>query len=91
MKPVKETTFSSKIHKALFANIRNDYVFSVIKIRNTATQSEFGHSAADSLFIYKLTGKHKLYTLHRNRKRVLNMQVYYFFSSMCILYGVCAI
>ena len=31
MKPVKETTFSSKIHKAFFANIRNDCVFSVIK------------------------------------------------------------
>ena len=30
-KPVKETTFSSKIHKAFFANIRNDCVFSVIK------------------------------------------------------------
>ena len=31
MKPVKETIFSSKIHKAFFANIRNDCVFSVIK------------------------------------------------------------
>ena len=31
MKPVKETTFSSKIHKAFPANIRNDCVFSVIK------------------------------------------------------------
>ena len=31
MKPVKETTFSSKIHKAFFTNIRNDCVFSVIK------------------------------------------------------------
>ena len=31
MKPVKETTFSSKIHKAFFAIIRNDCVFSVIK------------------------------------------------------------
>ena len=31
MKPVKETTFSSKIRKAFFANIRNDCVFSVIK------------------------------------------------------------
>ena len=31
MKPVKETTFSSKIHKAFFVNIRNDCVFSVIK------------------------------------------------------------
>ena len=31
MKPVKEATFSSKIHKAFFANIRNDYVFRVIK------------------------------------------------------------
>ena len=31
MKPVKETTFSSKIHKAFFANIRNDCVFSIIK------------------------------------------------------------
>ena len=30
-KPVKETTFSSKIHKAFFANIRNDCVFSVIE------------------------------------------------------------
>ena len=53
MNPVKETTFSSKIHEAFFANIRNDCVFSVIKIRNTATQSGFGHSAADSPFIYK--------------------------------------
>ena len=53
MKPVKETTFSSKIHKAFFVNIRNDCVFSVIKIHNTATQSGFGHSAADSSFIYK--------------------------------------
>ena len=53
MKPIKETTLSSKIHKALFANIRNDYVFSVIKTCNTATQSGFGHSAADSPFIYK--------------------------------------
>ena len=31
MKPVKETTFSSKIHEVFFANIRNDCVFSVIK------------------------------------------------------------
>ena len=31
MKPVKETIFSSKIHKAFFANIRNNCVFSVIK------------------------------------------------------------
>ena len=31
MKPIKETTASSKIHKAFFANIRNDCVFSVIK------------------------------------------------------------
>ena len=31
MKPVKETTFSSKIHKVFFANRRNDCVFSVIK------------------------------------------------------------
>ena len=31
IKPVKETTFSSKIHKVFFANIRNDCVFSVIK------------------------------------------------------------
>ena len=31
MKPVKETTFSSRIQKAFFANIRNDCVFSVIK------------------------------------------------------------
>ena len=31
MKPVKETVFSSKIHEAFFANIRNDCVFSVIK------------------------------------------------------------
>ena len=53
MKPVKETTFSSKIHKAFFANVRNEYVFSVVKIRNTATQSGFGHSAADSPFMYK--------------------------------------
>ena len=54
MKPVKETTFSSKIHEAFFANIRNDCVFSVKKkISNTVTQSGFGHSAADSLFIYK--------------------------------------
>ena len=30
-KPVKETTFSSKIHKAFFADIRNDCVFSVIE------------------------------------------------------------
>ena len=30
-KPVKETTFSSKIHKAFFANICNDCVFSVIE------------------------------------------------------------
>ena len=30
-KPVKETTFSSKIHKTFFANIRNDCIFSVIK------------------------------------------------------------
>ena len=30
-KPVKETTFSSKIHKAFCANIRNDCVFSVIE------------------------------------------------------------
>ena len=30
-KPIKETTFSSKIHKAFFANIRNDCVFSVIE------------------------------------------------------------
>ena len=30
-KPAKETTFSSKIHKAFFANIRNDCVFSVIE------------------------------------------------------------
>ena len=28
MKPVKETIFSSKIHKAFFANIPNDCVFS---------------------------------------------------------------
>ena len=53
MKPVKETTLSSKIHKAFFANICNDYVFSVIRMLNTATKSGFGHSAADSLFIYK--------------------------------------
>ena len=53
MKPVKETTFSAKIHKAFFANIRNNCVFSVIKIRNTATQSGFGHIAADSPFINK--------------------------------------
>ena len=31
MKPVKETTFSSKIHKAFLANIHDDCVFSVIK------------------------------------------------------------
>ena len=31
IKPVKETTFSSKIHKAFFENIRNDCVFSIIK------------------------------------------------------------
>ena len=31
MKPVKEKNFSSKIHKAFFANIRNDSLFSVIK------------------------------------------------------------
>ena len=30
-KLVKETTFSSKIHKAFFANMGNDCVFSVIK------------------------------------------------------------
>ena len=30
-KPVKETTFSSKIYEAFFANIRNDCVFSVIE------------------------------------------------------------
>ena len=53
MKPVKGTTFSSKIHKAFLANIRNDCVFSVIKIHNTATQSGFGHLAADSPLIYK--------------------------------------
>ena len=52
-KPVKETTFSSKIHKAFFATIRNDCVFSVRKISNTATESGFWHSAADSFFIYK--------------------------------------
>ena len=50
MKPIKETTCSSKIRKAFFANILNDCIFSVIKkISNTATQSGFGHSAADSL------------------------------------------
>ena len=38
MKPVKETTFSSKIHKAFFANILNDCVFSVIKICNAAVK-----------------------------------------------------
>ena len=31
-----------------------------------------------------------MYKLHRNRKWVFNMQVYYFFLSMCTLY-VCAI
>ena len=53
MKPVKEIIFSSKVHKTFFANIRNDCVFRVKKISNTVTQSGFGHSAADSLFIYK--------------------------------------
>ena len=36
MKPVKETTFSSKIHKAFFANIRNDCVFT-LKARSGVT------------------------------------------------------
>ena len=54
MKPVKETTFSSKIYKAFFLQIyvMTAYLVSY-KISNTATQSGFGHSAADSLFIYK--------------------------------------
>ena len=49
MKLVKEMTFSSKVHKVFFANIRNDCVFSIIKkMSNATTQSESGHSTANS-------------------------------------------
>ena len=75
MKPVKETTFSSKIHKAFFANIRNDCVFSVIK--NKQHSYAIRVWALSSWFPYHLqiTGKRNLYKFHRNRKRVSNMQV----------------
>ena len=75
MKPVKETTFSSKIHKAFFANIRNDCVFSVIK--NKQHSYAIRVWALSSLFSFHLqiTGKRNLYKFHRNRKRVPNMQV----------------
>ena len=75
MKPVKETTFSSKIHKAFFANIRNDCVFSIIK--NKQHSYAIRVWALSSLFPFHLqiTGKRNLYKFHRNRKRVSNMQV----------------
>ena len=70
MKPVKETTFSSKIPKVFFANICNDWVFSVIKnkqhnyaIRVWALSSWFP-------FHLQITGKCNLYKFHRNRKQV---------------------
>ena len=53
MKPVKETTFSSKIHKAFFANIRNDCVFSVIKNKQHSYAIRVWALRADSLFIHK--------------------------------------
>ena len=89
MKPVKETTFSSKIHKAFLANIHDDCVFSVIK--NKQYSYAIGVWALSSWFPFHLqiTGKCKLYKFHRNRKRVLNMQVYYSFLFMYTRNGAC--
>ena len=91
MKPVKETIFSSKIHKAFFANIRNECVFSVTKNKQYSYAIRVWALSSWFPFHLQITGKRKLYKFHRNRKWVLNMQVYYFFLSMCTLYGVCAI
>ena len=91
MKPVKETIFSSKIHKAFFANIRNDCVFSVIRNKQYSYAIRVWALSSWFPFHLQITGKRKLYKFHRNRKWVLNIQVYYFFLSMCTLYEVCAI
>ena len=75
MKPVKETTFSSKIHKAFFANIRNDCVFSVIKNKQHSYAIRVWALSSWFPFHLQITGKRNLYKFHRNRKRVSNMQV----------------